>query len=387
LATEDDTAARASAVVREALAALADRSRAAYTADLAEFGRFIGHEPSSAIAALVAAGWYDAGRMVLRYAVRLRKRGLAPTTVRRRLATLSALMMREHDAGLVDWVLDVPGDDRIAAAMRTTAAEAGTYMFPNHPGEIDRLDIQHYALRLTLGSNYLAPIHRPTTILDSGSGTGQWAYEVGAEFPDALIVGFDLQSTKPGPPPNFRFVNGNLLQGLPFADGQFDFVHQRLLIPAVPLRSWAALLDELVRVARPGAWVELVEAAWDIEPAGPATARLLGLARRLAVSLGLDSTGSVYRSLAESLARAGLASVRRRTLDVPLGEWGGRVGSLMATDYRAAATRLSDLYESRFGVPAAECRALIRRAGQEWDQLRSTCAFAIAVGRKTAISA
>jgi hypothetical protein len=54
----------------------------------------------------------------------------------------------------------------------------GTYMLPRRPSEVDRLDVQHYALREALGANYLAPVKGPALVLDVGSGTGQWAFGV-----------------------------------------------------------------------------------------------------------------------------------------------------------------------------------------------------------------
>jgi SAM-dependent methyltransferase len=264
--------------------------------------------------------------------------------------------------------------------MRT--AEDDPYLFPQHPSEFDRLDVQHYALRMTIGANYLAPVETPRRVLDSGSGTGQWAYELCDQFPQALVTGLDLQPTRPRRPPNFHLVRGNLLQGLPFADGQFDFVHQRLLVPAIPLQSWAALVAELVRVTRPGGWVELVEADWGIEPAGPASERLVELAGRLARSHGLDAGATIFRSLDRCLADAGLVDVQRQAMDIPLGDWGGRAGSLMASDYRAAASRLSEVWQARFGLTAEECQEVVRAAVEEWDVLRSRCSFAFAFGRK-----
>ena len=41
---------------------------------------------------------------------------------------------------------------------RSTGGDA--YLFPRHPSEVDRLDVQHYALREALGANYLAPVGR-----------------------------------------------------------------------------------------------------------------------------------------------------------------------------------------------------------------------------------
>ena len=256
------------------------------------------------------------------------------------------------------------------------------YLFPRHPTETDRLDVQHYALREAFGGNYLAPITGPARVLDSGSGTGQWAFDLCAEFPDAVVVGFDLEPSKPDQPANYRFVHGNLLHGLPFATDRFDFIHQRLLVPGIPLKRWAEVVAELVRVARPGGWVELVEADWAIESGGSASERLVEIAGRLGRSHGLDTTGIVFRSLGTCLERAGLVDVKRHAVDVPLGEWAGRIGSLMATDYRAAAMRISAIVEAQFGIGQDAFHELIRTAWQEWDENRSKCQFAIAFGRK-----
>ena len=51
-------------------------------------------------------------------------------------------------------------------------------MLPRHATEIDRLDVQHFALREAMQGNHVAPLERPETVLDVGSGTGQWAFDV-----------------------------------------------------------------------------------------------------------------------------------------------------------------------------------------------------------------
>jgi SAM-dependent methyltransferase len=264
------------------------------------------------------------------------------------------------------------------------AGNAGdvAYVLPRHPAELDRLDVQHYALLEALGANYLAPLQLPARVLDAGAGTGQWAYDLCAEFPAALVIGLDLVAPKPGQPAGYRAVRGNLLQGLPFADARFDFVHQRLLMLAVPVRSWAALLDELVRVLQPGGWLELVEGNVEFESAGPATEQLAELLRRLARSSGIDSTGLIFGSLQDHLRQRGLSHVKRRTFALPLGQWGGRAGSLLASDCRAMYLRLANVFEARFGLPAAECYDLVTGAQLEWEQRHTTYSFAVAFGQK-----
>jgi SAM-dependent methyltransferase len=219
-------------------------------------------------------------------------------------------------------------------------------------------------------------------MLDVGCGTGQWAYEMCEEFPRATVIGIDLVSSKPGPPPGYRFVKGNVLQGVPFAAGSFDFVHQRLLISGIPVRSWPQLVDDLARVTRPGGWVELDEGAPGMEPEGPATQRLFEHLRRLGREVGLDTTGIVPRSLDKHLRRAGLVDVQTWTGTFPVGEWGGEVGSLLATDLRAVFMRLSGVFQARFGVPEAESLDLIRMMQRETEEQRSSIGSVVAYGRK-----
>jgi SAM-dependent methyltransferase len=258
------------------------------------------------------------------------------------------------------------------------------YMLPRHETEIDRLDVQHYALRAALRGNHAAPLGRPAAILDVGSGTGQWAYDLCLEFPDALVVGLDLVPGKVGHrPPNYRFVKANVLHGLPFADGTFDYVHQRLMVTALPVSTWPGVVRDLLRVTRPGGWVELVESGNDIEPRGPATSRLFELAAQLAASYELDWKGSVCNVLDGYLRDAGADAVGTQTVPVPIGEWGGQVGSLMASDFRSTFTSLCPTFEARFGLPAALCQELLRAMHAECEGFKSRYTFTLATGRRS----
>ena len=130
------------------------------------------------------------------------------------------------------------------------------YMLPNF-NEIDRPDLQHYMLRYLLKGNYLAPIAKPAHILDVGSGTGRWVIEMAEEFPQAESNGIDLNIPEARAVPfpyNSHFHADNVLNGLPFEDNFFDFVHQRHMIFAIPQIKWQQLVNELVRVTRRGGW-------------------------------------------------------------------------------------------------------------------------------------
>lgn len=368
-------------LVEQFLDSCSGHTRLAYTTDLDDFARFRHrHSPAAAIAGLLAGREQGRG-LILDYAAAMLQSGRARPTVCRRINTLRSVARMAGERGLIERALEMPNEEQIAAAKANQPPSGHAYILPRHPSEIDRLDIQHYALREKLQANFLAPVGAPETILDVGSGTGQWAFDVCAEFPMATVVGLDLVTSKPGPD-GYRFVRANALHGLPFATDSFDFVHMRFLTAGLPLKSWSAVVRELVRVARPGGWVELAEAATWIRPAGPATTHLSELTFRLARDHGLDTTGIVFRSLDEWPRRAGLSDVERRTTDLPMGEWGGRVGSFIASDFRAVFTRLCDVFEARFGLRVPEGHELVRQTQLEWEQDHSMLDFVVAFGRK-----
>jgi SAM-dependent methyltransferase len=206
---------------------------------------------------------------------------------------------------------------------------------------------------------------------------------MGEAFPGALVVGLDVVPSKPDRPSNYAFVRGNVLQGLPFARGQFDFVHQKLMVAAVPLKHWPAVVTELVRVARPGGWIELLESAPHLKPEGPATKRLWDLLRQLGRTVGHDTLGTVPESLDRYLKNAGAAEVQTRTVVLPVGEWGDQVGVWMLCEFRSLFTRLTETFSKRHGLSPDECGELIAGMLAEFEQLRPTISFRVAIGRRT----
>ena len=95
------------------------------------------------------------------------------------------------------------------------------YVMPTDLEEMNRLDLQHYMLGYALHGNYAAPISHPRSILDVGTGTGRWVREMAQTFPQADVIGVDVNLppadalAKEGKedvrPPNYTFVQANLL--------------------------------------------------------------------------------------------------------------------------------------------------------------------------------
>jgi ubiquinone/menaquinone biosynthesis C-methylase UbiE len=259
------------------------------------------------------------------------------------------------------------------------------YMLPNPTTdqELDRLDLQHYMLRYVLKGNYLAPVAKPASILDIGCGTGRWSIEMAQEFPQAELIGIDLKLPELDTellPGNCHFQVGNVLKGLSSEDGMFDFVHQRLLLFAVPLVAWQQLVNELVRVTRRGGWVELTEVSPFFQHSGPATEKLLDLIVRAAQQRGLDM--SISQRIGTLLSDAGLKRVGTSTQLIPLGKWGGQLGELAISDILAIVRAMKPLVTAVMQTASEEYDSLVMELEQEVEQYHTTFTFHIAFGQR-----
>ncbi|MBE3559654.1 MAG: class I SAM-dependent methyltransferase [Ktedonobacteraceae bacterium] len=253
------------------------------------------------------------------------------------------------------------------------------YVLPKDLDEENRLDFQHYALRYVFQGNFLAPLQNPQSILDVGCGTGIWAHEMKEQFPGAKVVGFDME--KPVRQGNYEFVRGNLLQGLPFKDATFDYVHQRLLIGAIPATSWSEVIHDLVRVTRPGGWIELVESdGTGFHPAGPRTQEISQQVIRIAAKRGIDTT--ITSSLDKLLQQAGLSNVQKRAFPVPVGRWGGRLGNLMLADMTAIERSFKDAFVALLGYQPQQYDRMLEEVIREWEAYKSQYVFYDFIGQK-----
>lgn len=92
----------------------------------------------------------------------------------------------------------------------STLLTPAAYVFPNDHLEQERLDLQNTALvHLFGGKLYFAPLSQetpPKMVLDIATGTGDWAIQMGDEFPSSEIIATDLSPIQPEDvPPNVSF--------------------------------------------------------------------------------------------------------------------------------------------------------------------------------------
>src|SRR5437879_1780116 len=124
--------------------------------------------------------------------------------------------------------------------------------------------------------------------------------------------------------------------------------------------------------------VELLEPIFGVQDAGPAGEQFNRLAYGIAAGRGLGVGRVGYDSLDGYLRAAGLEDVVRQEVSLPIGDWGGRVGTFLATDMRVTQAQFSAVLQTQAGISEEECRTLVQRAQEECEQRRMSCSFAIA---------
>ena len=101
--------------------------------------------------------------------------------------------------------------------------------------------------------------------------------EMAADFQKPQYFGVDMfpifpQSTYPS---NIEFLRHNFLEGLPYEDNSFDFIHMQFLVCDFTELQWETFVyQELARVLKPGGWLEICDPEIEFINGGPITKKL-----------------------------------------------------------------------------------------------------------------
>ena len=259
---------------------------------------------------------------------------------------------------------------RTLAGGRRRAAEV-PYLLPADFEETNRLDMQHFMLHVAFRGDVMAPIQQPLAILDVGCGTGRWAREMALHHQQANVIGLDVvepsadviarQLRSLGSiPDNYAFVQGNVLKGLPFDAGRFDYTHMRFLALAIPQNQWMGVVAEMDRVTRIGGWIELVEFNTP-RGGGPAFRRVEQLWDQLANTFQLDSLNADH--VGARLRDLGYRHLGEKRVVVNTADRSDRAGKMAAVDLDAGIESSAPaLY--KLGLTTPEELAQLREAAR-----------------------
>ncbi|KAK7007773.1 S-adenosyl-L-methionine-dependent methyltransferase [Favolaschia claudopus] len=228
---------------------------------------------------------------------------------------------------------------------------------PAHPHDEARLDAMHLAYTEYFeGKLGPAPLEemRPnlTKILDLGCGSGAWAVQAAAQFPDAEILAVDRAKLPDRTfPSNMKFQIADLTKELEFDVGSFDVVHTRNVL--LHVLNAPDILLRASRLVKPGGFliIEEPDLVSFAETGGPATRAFMNKIKELLAGIGADvQIGSKVEGLIQALGEFEDVNVKMAAL--PLGGNGpdealNNLGLGMKQSIKTASENLAKVYSDK----------------------------------------
>ncbi|CAG8518575.1 14253_t:CDS:2 [Racocetra persica] len=158
--------------------------------------------------------------------------------------------------------------------------------FPLTDEEKEILHTRHHLTREMFKGNFSSPVHDVlktgwAKVLDVGCDVGTWLFELSADYPGCTYIGTytspysSLETVNR--PFDVEFIEADPLRGLPYEDETFDFVTMKNRSIDYNEAEWQIIMNELVRVLKPGGWIELSDYDYSYGKKGPTTEKLLNL--------------------------------------------------------------------------------------------------------------
>ncbi|KAF3022437.1 hypothetical protein E8E14_007917 [Neopestalotiopsis sp. 37M] len=141
----------------------------------------------------------------------------------------------------------------------TTLRYTGSYFMPNDEEEQTRLLLVNECYKSAFGDvPTTVDLEDPTSILDIGTGTGEWAMDMADRFPDCEVTGTDIADIFP------KYAGQNIFWEIDNAElewlrppDSFDLVHLRNMDGA--FKDWPFVYEQVFKVCKPGGWIEVMD--------------------------------------------------------------------------------------------------------------------------------
>ena len=211
-----------------------------------------------------------------------------------------------------------------------TQEHPSTYFVQDRSNQDELKRLRLFDHMLTEGMGGVLPEQPDATafqrVLDVGCGTGGWLIELAQASPSSsLLIGVDVsltfveearvQAKAAQVSDRVEFHVMDALRMIEFPTHFFDLVNHRSASSWLRTWDWPKLLQEYLRVCRPGGVVRITEGDWWKASSSPALARLTDLFQQAAYQAGYyvtPTSDGVTSELAHLLQQHGVRQVQTR---------------------------------------------------------------------------
>ncbi|KAG2232050.1 hypothetical protein INT48_009398 [Thamnidium elegans] len=239
--------------------------------------------------------------------------------------------------------------------------------------EYDRLQRQHYLLKSARKSNIWGVIEDGMTIVDVGTGNGIWALEMASEQLNCKVIGLDLRppAEQQGKPKNLNYHEADITETWPLESESVDYIFQRNMGQSIQKDQWPHVLNEMLRVLKPGGTIELVEAdLWHHNP-GPVQRAFDEFYQQQCTELGLDF------AFTEVIEKE-LDSIGFSELDLQLKQF----GFINKEIQKAYLRNRKSFYISKWGVTPEDYELAVQEIMTEFEEYHGFSRFNCWIAKK-----
>ncbi|CAG8604264.1 3983_t:CDS:2, partial [Funneliformis mosseae] len=222
---------------------------------------------------------------------------------------------------------------------------------------VENLYLFHFVKRNLYQSSFSSPVEEK--IIQGGYAGlehGYWIYQLNMRIP--IFFGLDFQAIYPQE------------DGLPFPDNIFDFVHQDNMISILQRTQWEFVLSELIRVTKPGGYIEISETIPTFNGFGPIMQKFFNILYSSLLKQDVD-VKVVYdlESMLES--QPNITKVHRDEREIIMGPNSGKIGIACQEIFESFCnTKMTiEILSSETGISKEEYK---RMMGDITNELKET---------------
>ncbi|GBB85082.1 hypothetical protein RclHR1_11660002 [Rhizophagus clarus] len=243
------------------------------------------------------------------------------------------------------------------------------YFFSNDNNSIDRFHMLHFLRAYIFQSNFSSPIEDKLIeggckVINIGCGPGTWLLDLSNKYRNSYFFGIDVEPIFPKEikPNNLEFIEADIINGLSFRDNEFDFTHIDLFRVIYSTDQWDFILSELIRVTKPGGYIEVTSRRKEHITEGPIFSKLANAVWTACQKLNLDIE-LVDNLFSKFESQPNMGNVHLIEKNMIIGPRGGKIGLIaqeLALSY-LNADPLTKFASEELGISEEEYKNMVEK--------------------------